>query len=202
VTNIYRSRIALTGWPGAPGVNTIYWTKGTLSTVGPTEVANWHQDLADAWEIFGGYCVDNWTLTVQAQVDVLDVESGELVDIVISDAAEPTWSQTTAVDSALSRASQLVVALYTDQFFAGRRLAGRTFLGPINTEAFTEDGEINSTCISAVSDAANAINSGTGPRWAIYSRPKTGAGAHVGRYGDIVNAVCRPFPAVLRSRRD
>lgn len=196
---IYRSRVVLTGWEGAPGLNTIYWTKGTLVSVGPTEVQNWHDDIGQAWAAVKGYCCDSWTLTVQAQADIIDVESGNITGVVTADGTEFTASQTTGSVSAMSRATQACVALGTDVWANGRRLAGRVFFGPLNTEAFTEAGVLNGTAVAAMNSAFGTINTGTGPRWAVYHRPTALGGD--GYYGDVTAINTRTRPAVLRSRR-
>lgn len=202
MANLYRTRIALTGWEGAPGVNTVYWTAGLggSGVASPQDVADFHQELGNAWQTMGGYCCDSYTATVQGTVDVLDPATGDITGIVQSNTAEPVFTQGTATISKLSRATMVCVALQTDVWRNGRRLAGRYFIGPLNTEAFGEDGQILASASESIQDSLYASITGLGPRLAVYHRPT--AGQANGYYGDVVNVVARRKPAVLTSRRD
>jgi len=198
---IYRTRIALSGWEGAPGLNTLYWSGGTLTgTPSSSQVAAYHEEIGDAWATIGGYCCDSWTYLVETTVDIIDVESGNIIGIIESDESAPTWSQGTGTISKVARNTVLNIAYGTDVWNNGRRLRGRTFFGPLNAEALGEDGQILSSCVSAVEDALVAITSGVGPRLAVYSRPK--APTNEGFYGDVVSVLCRSKPGSLTSRRD
>lgn len=200
MTTLYRSRVVLTGWEGAPGLNTIIWSKGTLISVGSEEVEQWHDDLGAAFAAQKGACVDNWRFTIQASVDVFDSVTGNLTGVITSAGGDVTDVNGTAGSSKLSRATQAIISAQTDVFEGGRRLQGRLFFGPLNSDAFDEDGTIQSGVIDGLNTAFGALNTGTGPRWGIWSRPKPGGGG--GYYGDIVTVNTREKPGVLRSRRD
>jgi len=192
--------VQLTGWEGAPGLNTIMWTKGTLTSVGPEDVENWHDDILACYDAAKGAYVDSVTATVLAQVDVIDVASGDITGSITSAGGDVSVTQSTVANSKLSRATQINIALLTDVWANSRRLAGRMFFGPVQSEVFDEDGQIGSTTLGVLSDSFGVLNTGTGPRWAVYHRP--GIVANSGYYGDITSVNPKPKPAVLRSRRD
>lgn len=202
MTNIMRTRVELGGWTGAPGVSTIYWTMGTLGSgsPSPSDVANTHQEIADMWQVFHGFCITGLTSSILPDVDVLDVASGDIIDVVTSD--EGAINQTTGSGNTntLSRATMAVVALRTSDFFDGRRLQGRWFIGPLCANAFDTDGTLSTDAVDDMTAACVALTSGVGPRLAVYSRPKGLGGT--GRYGDVTAAIPRATPGVLRSRRD
>lgn len=201
MAEIYRTRIALTGWEGAPGLNTLHWSKGTLvARPGPSDVAAFHAEIAAAWTVGKGYCCDGWSMEVEPTVDIIDVDSGNITGVITSSAAAPTATQGTAVISKVARNTVLNIAYSTDIWNAGRRLRGRTFFGPLNQEALGEDGQILQSCVDAMEDAFVAITSGIGPRLAVYSRPSGGPDA--GFYGDVVQVSVRRKPGSLVSRRD
>lgn len=202
MASIYRSRIALAGWEGAPGVNTVYWTGGFAIPGSPSgsDIADFHQELANAWEVFLGFCVTGWNCTVQADVDQLDVETGLITDVLTSDDGDINIGPASGNTGTLSRATQLVIALRTNTFRNGRRLQGRWFVGPLAANCFGSDGKITSAVRGAAEDILVAPTSGIGPRVAVYSRPNGALGD--GAYGDVASVTARPQPGVLRSRRD
>lgn len=202
MANLYRTRILLSGWEGAPGLNTVYWTAGIggAGVASPSDVADFHEELGNAWQVMGGYCCDSYTFEVDGTVDVIDPTTGDIQGIVQSDTGNPAWTQGTSTISKLSRATMACVSLQTDIWQAGRRLQGRYFLGPLNTEAFGEDGQILSAAQSTINDALQASISGLGPRLAVYHRPSRGQAN--GYYGDVVTVATRRKPATLSSRRD
>lgn len=201
MAQIYRTRITLTGWTGGPGLNTIHWSGGTIiGTPTPSNVADFHQELGNAWQVMGGYCADSWSFKVEPTIDILDVDTGNITGVIVSNAPAPTWTQGTAVVSKVARNTVFNIAYGTDVWNAGRRLRGRTFFGPLNAEALGEDGQILPSAITAVNGQFTAITSGLGPRLAVYSRPS--GGPNPGFYGDVVQVACRPKPGSLTSRRD
>lgn len=201
MTNIYRTRVALSGWLGGPGVNTLYWSAGSiLGTPTPSQVQSFHEEIGDAWTTIGGYCVDFWTFLVEPTVDVIDATTGNITGVIVADGEAPTWSQGDTVDSKVARNTVLNIAYATDQWVGGRRLRGRTYFGPVGREAMADDGQILPSCAAAVEDAFVALTSGLGPRLAVYHRPKPPSGE--GYYGDVVQVTCRTKPGSLKSRRD
>jgi hypothetical protein len=92
-------------------------------------------------------------------------------------------------------------------FTGGRRLQGRTFIGPVGADALTSGGQITGGAITICNGAFEDLYTGTGARLCVYSRPveaSTGppaVDARDGLYGDVVTAVTRSVPGTLRSRK-
>lgn len=198
MTTLYRTRVTLNGWQGGPGVNTFIWSQGTLPEVAGDEVSSWHQDIADAYVAVRQYLCDGLVFQVQPEVDVLDSATGNITGVLVATGGAVGDTAGTSQTSALSRATQAIVSTKTDVWQGGRRLQGRIFLGPIAADAFTETGQFSNTFMGNVENAFGALNTGLGPRWAVYHRPR---GSADGYYGDIVNVTCRPYAGNLKSRR-
>ena len=202
MATIYRTRIALSGWEGGPGVNTVMWTGGFGGGGVPsgTDVDTWHSELLNAWSIMGGYCRDNFKVQVEPTVDMVDVATGQIVGVVTDSGAPKEWTQGTATISKVPTASMACVALLTDTWANGRRLQGRYFIGPLNIEGISEEGSMTDTAREDIQDALYASYTGLGARLAVYSRPTRGQAN--GYYGDVTQALCRKPVSVLRSRRN
>jgi hypothetical protein len=197
--SIYRSRVALTNFEGAPGVNTFYWTKGIPAGQAAAEdVEAFHEELETLMTGLTSYFVDSMRWTIDPFVDEVDISTGKITGIITDPSGSRTGSATTTAISKVARFTMLNVAYLTDVWKNGRRLQGRSFIGPINQDPLGEDGRIASNSQAYVEDLFVALTSGLGPRLAVYSRP--GQNGQGGSYGDVVNAICRQRPAVLKSR--
>lgn len=207
--NIYRSRVALTGWEGAPGVTTYYWTPGEVTIGDPTpeQVQDFHDLLGVAWTDFTIAVVAGVTAKVERTVDVIDVASGEIVNQIYADGTEPVAVGTDPGVS-VSRATMICLSLITDTYIRGRRIRGRHFIGPVGSRGIASDGSTNAERGQIFADAYTAMIHGSAPNLAVYSRPYVNKGSgdpkpsHDGAYGDVQAVSFMNRPATLRSRRD
>jgi hypothetical protein len=92
------------------------------------------------------------------------------------------------------------VSFRTNNFVNGRRLIGRSFVGPIAAQAFNSAGQIQNSAIVAFGGMFDGLISGTGPRLCVWHRP-TGPSATDGTYGDVATITARSMPGTLRSRK-
>jgi hypothetical protein len=90
-------------------------------------------------------------------------------------------------------------------FLHGRRLLGRSFIGPAGANTSTDNGQLSTEARTRVEEAYAAVTSGIGPRLAVYHRPTkdpiSGANNNDGAYGDVVTVSTPTTASSLRSRR-
>jgi hypothetical protein len=200
VPNIARVRIALTGWTGGPGVITEHYSQGSLLAWDTDAIQDLVDEVAARYAAESAVFIDQLTATVEPAVSIIDVESGNLVDIITA-TTPPAAAEGSGSGQSLSRATQLCIRLLTSDFRNGRRVQGRLFWGPIQSGIITAGGTIDSAVGASVAAGFAASISGLGPRLCVYSRPNP-ALSRVGAYADVTTVGYMPRPAVLRSRRD
>lgn len=200
MTELARFRVSLTGWEGAPGLNTIYMSPGTL-------IGGWDgdstsavgDDITSAYADRAGNFIDGVVIQVEPDVAIIDDATGALVNVVTMN--DPPSNVTgSATGNAIARGAAICLSLLTDNFDAGKRLQGRLFLGPISSGVFDE-GSIYGPTRTDFNDAFGSfLMPLTGARGAVWHRPSHGASD--GYYGDIAGVVARARPSYLRSRVD
>lgn len=193
-----RARCELTGFVGAPGLNTWFFLNSSLTQ----SVAD---GISGGLKLFYEELAANRTLqcTVQAPVDVaeLDPASGQTIGFAVP--ADTSWevAQPTG-GSSVSRATQLKLRLLTGQFQNGRQVRGGVFIGPVDGGVLDLAGQVRSTSRQEVVTAAQNLVGNlnlVGVELAVYSRP-TPSRAGSGFVASSVDVA--PQPAVLKSRRD
>lgn len=203
MATISRCRVLWTGFPGAPGVSTFYFTDPLLGQ------ASLNDFMA---EITIG-CPTDVTTKVETGGEDIDETTGELVS---------TWTGTDrAVHTGTSSVAYAAPAGYTCRwltglFVGGRRLAGRTYVVPSGAVAFQTDGSVSTSLITGIEAAQETFVNDHTNNLLIWSRPRAATPAWTDRYGKTHAAVSSragssapvndwhvPDRAVvLRSRRD
>lgn len=201
MAQIARSRVALNWDQGGPGVNTFYWSAGVPSPLDWLNSASqFHEELHDVYTANAGILVSTVSWEIETTFDVIDVETGNIVDQPVLD--EPAWTGVgTNTKSTVSRAQQAYFGFYTSRFEGGRRLRGGSYFGPLAAETIDASGRFSAADAVARAGYWDALISGPGPRLAVYHRPAVGSTA-VGYYGDVTAVRLKREPAILRSRRD
>jgi hypothetical protein len=200
VTTLARVFVSWTGWEGAPGVNVLHYSPGTIGTWDEENV----QGLVDEVSTCFLAMRDIWQVGIDAEVEttvrLIDDATGTLTGIITAPTAPGAIGGTGTGDS-VSRATMVCAQFRTSDFLRGRQLRGRCFIGPVAAGAIASDGSVASAARSAVNGAFAASLSGIGPRLCVWSRPPAGDPSG-GSYGDVVQVGTMSVPAVLRSRRD
>lgn len=201
MTDMARSRAVISWDNGGPGVVTYHWTAGfPAGAIDGGMVDDFHQEIAGLWTLLKGNLVQGLKMSVAPEVDIIDPATGNITGVVL--ATGPTDVVTgTSTSYLLSRGTQCVVNLWTDNFSAGKRLRGRHYLGPLAGSAFDNDGTLLEAFRATVENSYTAMTSGVGGRLAVWHRP-TSRGASDGFYGDVVTVRTKDKPGNLRSRRD
>lgn len=193
-----RVRTVLTGWSGAPGYQTFYFSP-ISATPTQAEVNDVGARVRTFWSAIAGLIAIPVGISVQPGVDFIDPTNGQLTG---SGAISPVPAVVvgTAAGDFYAPGIVMNLTMETGVTQSGRRVRGRSFIGPI-TESIAGAGTLLSTSISTLQTAAGPlIAAGTTPsRLLVWSRPKPG------RAGGAFFVTATPVPsklAHLRSRRD
>lgn len=195
-TEMLRVRTVLSGWPGGPGLNTFYFTTTAPSTPAagaPDVVAR----VRAFWSSIGGLFPASFSAQVQGQVDDLDPSNGQLLGTYNGGAPAQVLGSTGTSYNAY--ATSLLLRINSAYVTAGRRVAGRAFIGPV-AAALDAGGIPTTLSLNTLVAGATGMLTGTTTAGAvIWHRPTlTTPGAAFG----VSNYSGAPYFAVLRSRRD
>jgi len=199
MARMYRVRVASSGWPGGPGLNTFYFQGRSDPSTASSGVAHDVYTL-----VHGGFAGSGlWapslsTFVVDPVVDIIDAATGALED---SYAVTPT---TDAVGGGAASygptEAMLCVSLMTSDIVNSHRVRGRDFLGPC-VAGNDANGSPNSTVLASANALVNGFVTTTTPDvdLVVWHRPvsKTGGSSHVVTSHHVADKW-----AVLRSRRD
>lgn len=204
MARIWRLQFGLTGWQGAPGVNTFHTTVPPSPGIdSPSDVVSLFRS---AYSEVVEWFASGITIASPAEILELDVETGELQEVHAVGPQAPVFTGS-GVD-AMSRATMGKLRFRTDSIVDGRRIHGGCFLGPVGTNAVENDGSISGAFNEAAANAFEGLMNAiafTEARLAVYQRPRkasAGLPSRVGSFGHVQSVDLMPMPAVLRSRRD
>lgn len=200
MTTLIRTKIVSSGYEGGPGVNVLHFSAGTSGTWTQEAVDGMFEELHDLYFGIKAAFPTVVSLLPDPELQEIDVESGEIIGV---------WTQTgwtaalagTATALNAPRGQCLTVAYQTDIWHEGKRLRGRSFIGPVSNSVVGDDGQIYTAWQALVADNYVALTSGVGPRLAVFHRANSST--HTGGYyGDVVSIRVNKRPGNLRSRRD
>lgn len=200
---MYRLRVELGAFPGAGGLNT-WWFKGDGGTT--TDADQVGTALRAFYAAIDNALVNDMTVSIQPSLDTFDEATGVLSGAVAMTSA-PAVVEGNGAGSSLSRASQLKLRFLTGSVSDGRRVAGGIYLGPSPAEAFSTDGQVQTTIRNAITTALGTFRDAlTGNlQHAVYQQPRDASGGLPQRDGSgylVTTYAVKTLPAVLRSRRD
>jgi len=199
--DVYRTQVVLSNWTGGPGVNTFHWTAGSLTGTDSENAAAFMDEIMGIYTAVDDLLIGGVVATPTGIVQRFDEADGTLLEVGAYDTTGMAVTMTTsATSSKLSRATQAVVALVTDQIRGQRVLQGRTYLGPLASVAIAQSGQLESTTLTTINNAFAAVTSGLSGRLAVWGQPSEAN--PVGKVGDVVTVACRSKPGILSSRRD
>lgn len=140
------------------------------------------------------------TWQIQSDVEAITPDTGTLNN-VFSAGARPAIVGGAGAAS-YSGASGAVITWRTAGVRNGRRVRGRTFLVPLATSGYADDGTLGPTTLQELQDSATQLATQTagGVNLGVWSRPSA-QGAEDGDFFPITAASVPDLAAVLRSRR-
>lgn len=197
--HLMRVRVSTTGWPGAPGLNTFYFSipddavvpdNGDCLTVANRVRTGLNSDFKQNFPT-------TWIATVSPTVDILNMITGALEGSE-SVTAPATVAGTTSATFG-PEASMLALNQNTNDVVNGKRVRGRSYFGPIAPVA-DANGTPTATQKNNIELMGSSLGGATGgaPEWVVWHRPVNEAG---GSAHKIVTWLLRDRFAVLRSRR-
>lgn len=182
------------GFRGAPGYSNFYFD-GEFAGAPAVEAAA--VAVSDFFSGFYAFLPGPVSIAVQPTAEVVDETTGQTLSIL--DFSAPAAVVGGTADN-YSAAVGAVVNWNTNDYVNGRRVRGRTFVVPLTSTAFDEEGDISSGALDSLRSAASGLVTATMDLpLAVWHRPANGSGgsSHV-----VTSATVPDLGAVLRSRRD
>jgi hypothetical protein len=150
------------------------------------------------------------SMQVSNLVEIVDPVDGKVLATQVSATATPLLHGTAG--ALIGPPSlQILVKWLTSTFLAGRRLQGRSFLGPVTYTAITGTGTVDAIVLAAVNVAAAnlAAVGGAAPALLVWRRPRAVKPAthpatfdRDGDTGQVTGTLAPAKFATLKSRRD
>lgn len=191
---ITRVTAVWSGFSGAPGYTNFFFDSFGTGDEVDLEVAR----VEAFFTPLAAELPNDLTVTVQGEAAFVDETTGELLDYAQATGGNQQVEGTASGGYAAPVGA--AVTWNTETVARGRRLRGRTFIVPMRSSAYEDDGTLTLSALANLNNAAAAlIGDGSGPTAVIWSRPRAGAG---GSIGPITSARVADKVAVLRSRRD
>ena len=185
MVDIRRCEVVWTGLSGLPGVSVFY----SDSASDPTG------SLATFFNAVKSECPSPLSWQIPTGGDTLDVATGTLTGSWTG-----TGGTTIAATGPTAHASGTgaFVRWDTPLIVAGRRLRGRTFIAPLASTKYDNDGSLSAACQGILQAAAVAL-AATG-KIGVWHRPTTASPAS-GAFATATNASCPDRVTSLRTRR-
>lgn len=183
---VKRVRTVFTGVAGTPWYSNLYFLGSVDNQSAVDRVATFWNGML--------LMIDNdVVVTTEGEVTSITVETGVVAGL---DSVDPVVQSGQNPVDPLPYSNQLLLALHTGEYVAGREVRGRCFV-PGLCEDNTTGGSFNGAAVAMANTAAENLRSAglANNDWVVYSRKNH-------RIDNIDSAVAARKPAVLRSRRD
>lgn len=186
------------GFPGAPGYSNFFFSSGFLDGGLLNDEANLvAQRVLDAFEEIATRLPSSVTIRIEPEVPVIDSDTGMIQSFGLADVDETVEGQ---FGENFAGPAGAVITWRTNDLRNGRRIRGRTFIVPLATQNFEDDGTLTDTAITPLRAFADTLmGGGLDADLGIWSRPSGGSG---GVFATVQNYTIPDMVAVLRSRRD
>lgn len=204
VGTVYRFKANLTGFIGAPGVNTWHMCQiGEVGGAGVADLEDMATDIAAVYTALKANFVNTLRINIDPVVEGFDIATGNLESV--HGITPPSEVAGTATVGTLSRDTQICVRLQTDAIRGNRQVQGRHFLGPIGGAAFGSDGQISSSvrtlCSTAYGGVLDVVGDARLVVWAQRNDELEREDARAGRIGYVQAVIANATPGTLRSRK-
>lgn len=196
--DMFRVTARWTGFSGAPGYSNFYFSSGFLDggLLGD-EAQSLANRVAAAFTEMRTMLPGDVNIGIEPEVPVIDSDTG--VISAFNTISPPAAIEGGAIDQFAGPVGA-VVTWRTGDLRNGRRIRGRTFLVPLSTATFSDDGTLASSQFSYLQDFADTLMGGAGEGdLGVWSRPSGGSG---GVFATVTGYTIPDMAAVLRSRRD
>lgn len=191
---VYRVTAQWTGFPGAPGYSNFHFGEFT----GGLEVDQTRTRVGDFFSALAADLPAGVSISVSPTVEIYDEASGVLQDYV--EGEETIEISATTAGPNYAGPVGAVVNWITATVANGRRIRGRTFIVPLATVSYANDGTLATNTLNRLRVAANdLIADDFNSQFSVWSRPRNGG---AGVLAPVTAARVPDLAAVLRSRRD
>lgn len=204
MANILRVTAKWSGFNGAPGYSVLHFSVLGLGTDGgefpdSTYADGAAQKTANFFSAIESLIPDPITITVEPEIEMLDETNGQLIEVFAAPSTPAAVGTNTGFYAGPVGA---VVNWRSNAVRNGRRIRGRTFLVPLASGAYGQDGSLLPSSQATLQAAATAFGStAAAPFLGIWARPTTSESTD-GQWAAIASSTVPTLAAVLRSRRD
>ena len=198
MTQISRIRTALTGFPGAPGVITMYALDAGVFVA----------DLENFWTTAGTLFMADVTLQVENAGDIIDDTTGVITGAWTSGVFPVSHGTGTGNYAA---PAGVLIEWMTSTILDGRRIRGKSFIVPVGLPNFTPAGQVDASVVANLTANGVTLVTGTPGNMVIWHRPRKARAATAtlparaarpGGHALVTGVRVSPKVTVLRSRRD
>lgn len=198
MTTLSRVRAVWSGIPTGPGVSTFYCLNPS-AFLGP---------LRAFLQNFSGFIPSGVSIQVEGVGDTIEDTTGDLNGSWVFTAPDVVVG---ASPGAYAAPVGIVVDWLTNTILDAHRVRGRTFMVPLSSNTFQDDGTILEVNRTALAASATTFVEDAGLNFAVWHRPlsaidaakrKRPTVAHAGGHGLVTGGIVPDLAAVLRSRRD
>jgi len=187
---IFQIRTVHSGFSGAPGYTQLYFDAS-----GATLGAQAASDAVRAfWEGVANQMATGWTYSIEADVQVLDDSTGDLQSVV---STTPLTQSVGAGSGGYAGGVGAVTKWVTNAVHGSRRMIGRTFIVPIGSGCYENNGTLIAITLGQFRTAAATLVAQQD--FGVWGRPVDGAN---GLFSNAVASNVRDHVAWLSSRRD
>lgn len=203
MTNMARVKVRWHGFTGSPGYSNFFFREWNDGQWNPT-VAEAAGVTGKVWNYFDKIRLafpPVVNLTVESDVEVIDDATGQMTN-VLNAGSRPTIVGTSGAAN-YAAAAGVVTNWTTAGVKRGRRVRGRTFLVPVSSGVFENNGTVAAGWMTTFSDAAAYLvaPAADSADFGVWSRPSA-VGANDGTWHAATGSRVPDLAAVLRSRRD
>jgi hypothetical protein len=201
MASLLRVKIRWSGYQGGPGYSILHFRDFTSNVGSEGQVAG-AVAKTDAFINAVRFAVPP-AVTLQTVSDVEELEdtTGELTNVYQATVAAATAGQASSAVG-FAAAVGAVVNWRTGGVRNGRRVRGKTFLVPLSSASFENNGTLATATMNGLNTAATALINPVGDGdFGVYARPSA-PGATDGQWFVATAHNIPDMGAVLRSRRD
>ena len=198
MTTLFRLRTLLTGFPGAPGVATMYFL----------DVSTAVESVSRLWQSWAVAMPNDVTITPERTGDTIEDTTGALVGQWVGGVVTPSQGSGGASYAApVGAVAEWATATILDR----KRLRGRTFIVPLSSANYLANGSVGPSTATGLQTSGTQFILEQSTSAVVWHRPFKGSlaigtkparPAHLGGHGLITACRVPTLAAVLRSRRD
>ena len=198
MTTLFRQRTILSGFPGGPGVATMYFLDASTAV----------ESVSKLWEAFAFAMPSDVTITPERTGDSIEDTTGALVGSWVGGVVT---AHVGAIAGNYAAPVGCHVRWDTSTILDKKRLRGRTFVVPLAGGQFTASGAVVQAAADTFQAQATQFILEQSASAVIWHRPFKGSAAvgtrparpaHLGGHGLITSSRVPTLATVLRSRRD